>query len=265
MKTLSFNQRFNISVNLPETQRRFVNRVKNYIFDSFFEHDIEEKIVRGQVLWQIANDFGEEYDWNNWFDHYVEGDFELCLHALESSYSGLESQRDKTELESLIKYVMGLSEIDLGIIWRKGIFLPKGAKILDMALVNDNLDWLADIKYKNVYLPFEKALKHFLDMNKRPELGFDVVTDMYEALESLAKILTGRKTKDLSANAELFITKLAVSEEFKPLLKGYVLFANNYRHGSDSLEGKKSIPRFEVESFIYLTGLFIRLAKEATA
>ncbi len=265
MTELPFHKRFNIGIDIREAQRRFVNRVKNHIFDNLFQHDVEENIVRGHVLWQIANDLGEEYEWNSWFDDYVEDDFEKCLHALESSYSGLKSQKHQVELEGLINDVIGLSEIDLGIEWRKGVFLPRGATLLDKALVNDNLDWLVGSKFKNVYKPFEKALRHFLESNKRPELGFDVVTDMYEALEALAKIVTGRKTKDLSANLEQFIKKLNVSEEFKPLIKSYVLFANNYRHGSESLEGKRTIPKHEVESFIYLTGLFIRLAKEASA
>ena len=263
MTKIPFHKRFNISVDTKEAEKRFVNRVKNYIFDSLFQHDVEENIVRGDVLWQIANDFGDEYDWDNWFDYYVENDFQKCLQALESSYAALKSMKQRAELDNLIKYVVNMSEIDLGIYWRNGIFLKKGAKLLDEALVNDNLDWLIDHNFENVYKPFEKALRHFLELNKRPELGFDVVTDMYESLEALAKIITGRKTKDLSANVEHFIKAVNVSEDFKPLLKSYIVFANIYRHGTVSVQGKQLLPKHEVESFVYLTGLFIRLGKAA--
>ena len=102
MPKLPFHRRFNININIEEAQRRFVNRATNQIFGGLFEHDIDDEIVRSLVLWQIANDFGEEYSWDNWFDSYVEDDFEKCLHALESSYSALELTKHRSKLESLI-------------------------------------------------------------------------------------------------------------------------------------------------------------------
>jgi hypothetical protein len=98
-----------------------------------------------------------------------------------------------------------------------------------------------------------------LESDKRPELLSDVITDMYEALESLATIITG-KDKDLSANRELFVKKLRVSENYKTILKEYISYANDFRHGSSQDSQKPSPSNHEVESFIYLTGAFIRLA-----
>jgi hypothetical protein len=187
MKKLPFHKRFGISLDLSEVQRRFVNRTKNHIFDGLFQHDIEEKTVRSRVLWRVANDLGEEYDWNQWFDDYIEDDYQNCLRALEAAYSGLGSKKHRNLLNRLIRDILDSSEIDLSIEWRDGIFLPKGAKILDTVLINDNLDWLAEQKFENVYKPFEKALRHFLASRKRPELRFDVVTDMYEALECICE------------------------------------------------------------------------------
>jgi hypothetical protein len=83
---------------------------------------------------------------------------------------------------------------------------------------------------------------------------------MYEALEALAKIVTGRPDKDLSANRELFIKKVKASDEYKQLLKDYIDYANKFRHAVKEGESRPKLTEKEAESFIYLTGLFIRLA-----
>jgi hypothetical protein len=82
---------------------------------------------------------------------------------------------------------------------------------------------------------------------------------MYEALEAVGKIITGRD-KDLSANAELMISKFSVSEEYKLVLKAYITYANEFRHGIEKGQKKPNPTSKEVEAFIYLTGTFVRLA-----
>ena len=82
---------------------------------------------------------------------------------------------------------------------------------------------------------------------------------MYEALEALAKIVTGRG-RDLSGNAELFIKKLRASQGYKKILKDYISYANEFRHAQQEEKKKPARSISEVESFVYLTGLFIRLA-----
>jgi len=86
---------------------------------------------------------------------------------------------------------------------------------------------------------------------------------MYEALEALAKIVTGRD-KDLSANAESFLKNLSISEPYKKLPKEYISYANNFRHAAATNAKKPNLSMAEVESFTYLTGVFIRLAIEAS-
>ena len=58
----------------------------------------------------------------------------------------------------------------------------------------------------------------------------DVVTEMYESLEVLAKTVTGRGDKDLSGNSELFIKAIQVSDIYKPILKECVVYGNKIRH-----------------------------------
>ena len=262
----NFLKRFNIQISVNDAQRRFINRVENQIFENFFQQDIEEKIVRSEILWKVAHELGEAYDWDKWFSSYYKLNYLPCLHTLEVSYSALKTKKQRTELSSLINFVLKSSEIDLGITWKDGIFVPKGALILNEGLVNENLKWLSEKKYENVYKPFEKAIRHYLEMTKQPELGFDVITDMYEALEALSKIVTKRPQKDLSANAEQFIQVLNVSTGYKDILKEYIRYANSFRHGLSDSSGRKHLQNSEVESFFYLTGLFIRLAvNNATA
>lgn len=88
---------------------------------------------------------------------------------------------------------------------------------------------------------------------------------MYEALEALAGIVTERPKPDLSRDSERFIKKVGASEAYKNLLREYVRYANTFRHGAapDTPKPPLSVP--EVESCIYLTGIFIRLAITAPA
>ena len=88
---------------------------------------------------------------------------------------------------------------------------------------------------------------------------------MYEALEALTKIVTNRPEKDLSANQELFIKRLKASEPYKKILKDYIEYANEFRHAQKAGEKRPDVSEAEVESFVYLTGLFVRLAMSGTS
>jgi len=166
----------------------------------------------------------------------------------------------QTAVGEELKAQLGKAEVDLGVKWENGLFYPSGAKLLDERLVNDSLGWLRDKKHRNVLDPFEKALRHLLEARKRPELAGDVVTDMYEALEALAGVLTGRAEKDLSANQELFIKAVKASDAYKKLLKDYIEYANLFRHAEKENKPRPKITLEEAESFVYLTGVFVRLA-----
>lgn len=257
-----FHQRFNIQVGIEEAQSRFINRVMNKI-----EQDLESLLKFGPVghnkeaMYNVASRLGVEYDVNRTFHKYVGNKFYDCLIVLEAIYEVFirENSYEAQKLVSLIQYAISLSETDIGIEWRDGVFWPSGAKLLDEALVNENLKWLADKGYHDVLVPFEKGLRHFLEAHSKPERLADTVTDVYEAVEALAKVVTGRD-RDLSSNAELFISKLKLSDYYKKMLKDYIDYANDYRHAAKLGEKKKPLVRNEVEAFIYMSGLFIRLA-----
>ena len=68
------------------------------------------------------------------------------------------------------------------------------------------------------------------------------------------------KNKELSANRELLLKEIKASSEYKIILKDYVDYACKFRHALEEGTTKPKIDKNEVESFIYLTGIFIRLA-----
>jgi hypothetical protein len=108
------------------------------------------------------------------------------------------------------KKLLAETEIDIGIRWEDGHFLPAGAPVLDSALVNNPLNLLNTPEYKGVSVAFGKGLDHFLHSTKNPSLLTDVLTDMYEALEAIAKLVC-QNEKELSANREGFISSLGLA------------------------------------------------------
>jgi hypothetical protein len=150
------------------------------------------------------------------------------------------------------------SEVDLGIRWVPPHFQRAGAEELDRVLVNDTLDWLNKQGYEAVVKPFGKGLRHLMESQKRPELRTDVMRDMYEALEALVRKVTGNDL-DLGRNNE-FIHAVKASNEYKPMLRNYIGYANLFRHPAKTNQTRPNPSERETESFVYLTGLFIRLA-----
>jgi hypothetical protein len=259
-----FEKRFDIPLALEDVKERFMNRIWNSLnqeFNLLVESSPFSEYL--PALRHVADGLGVMYHRNYGFGHYAGEDFNQLLNSLELLYAGLleyDRASDARTLESLIQSAISMSEIDLGIEWRNGIFQPSGANLLDEELVNEPMKWLADPKYKNVLQPFQKGLRHYLETTKDQSKLPDTITDMYEALEALAKIVTERPNKDLTANAQLFVSKLGLSEYYNKMLKDYIDYACDYRHGVEQTRERQLPKRNEVEAFIYTTGLFIRLA-----
>jgi hypothetical protein len=259
--TKKFNERFDIEVPIEEAKRRFINRVHNSLLgqEGLAGYDWP---VTGRA---VANALGELYAGGqlyhaSTFELYTRKEFHRTLQAIEALYgiSSVFAQR----VDGLVAEILSLCEIDLGIRWTKGRFLPSGAKILDDKLVNEVLNWLRVGTYQTVLTPFEKGLDHLLRSQAKPELLTDVVTDVYESLEALAKIVCSNE-KTLDANREMFISRVSASNEYKQILRDYCEYAHRFRHGASAPENKPTITHAETESFVYLTGLFIRLVISA--
>ena len=259
-----FHERFEIDLGVDEAKRRFVNRVLNFLLDDVRIIACEEYDPNGWALLgrHICSKLGERWNGPNCLSSVVKNDFEKCLQAIEALYA----HPNYVDLANDgITSILQDTEIDIGIRWEKGRFLPSGAPVLDEKLVNDVLGILSSSQHKGVSDPFRKGLDHFLHSTKKPALLADVLTDMHEALEALAKIICG-KDRDLSANRESFVSELKLADSYKRMLKEYIGYANDFaRHAGPDGKQKPLPARREVEGFMYLTGLFIRLAlcKEA--
>jgi predicted site-specific integrase-resolvase len=256
----SFEERFNISVNYDDAKKKFTNRVENVIWlnMSFKEGKENDKYIN--ILWDIANEFGEIYYTNSKITDYTKQSFTKTLHALEVAYSVLSTKKKKKELQQRIEYCLELSEIDLGVQWRNGIFIKTGAKELDETLINDVLEWLDEKEYRTVSIPFTKGIRLLIEAVNNEEKRRDVIRDMYEALEALSMIITGRTKKDLSSNMEKYLSQAKISDEYRRIFKEYIVYANRIRHATGKNDNLFHISYREVESFVYLTGIFIRIS-----
>jgi hypothetical protein len=257
----NFYKRFNIVVGIEALQQKFINRINILVMEEIVEKKIESPSF-DRIERNIAIKLGSDTKPDGYLPDYYENDYHNCLIVLEVIYNSLVKLGRKKIAQTIgiaIKEALQESEFDLGIEWKYGQFIPKGAVLLDKELINKDLDWLSEKKYHTVYTPFSLGLKHFLESGKKPDLLKNVVRDMYEALEALAKIITGRDSKDLSANKDLFISNVNASDDYKDILKTYITYANKYRHAESKNKERAELKRNEVESFIYLTGIFIRL------
>ena len=79
--------------------------------------------------------------------------------------------------------------------------------LLDKGHVTDPLNLLKQRGHATVTTPFEKALRHLLTGEKDSAILADAITDAYESLEAMAKIVTERHERDLSGNTELFLSR----------------------------------------------------------
>jgi hypothetical protein len=198
----------------------------------------------------------------------VDNDFLRCLHAVEGLYMGFPSGIFSSPYDSVLALnaavteTLAQSECDVGVTWENGVFQRKGAELLDQKLVNETLRWLSNPKYQSVLIPFQKGLSHLLEGTRDQQRYGDAVTDMYEALEAMAKIVTG-KAKDLSSLREEFIAKLKLPDAHKRMLKEYIDYGCDFRHALKSGEKRTWPLEHEAENFVYMTGLFIRLAIQA--
>jgi hypothetical protein len=260
--TEKFHERFNIPVNAEEARNRFVNRVYNDILSGFFYSFLMKErwdVVSMRVLTALGIKNQSSPAFYQW-EEKIGNDFWTNVRAAEAMYEAVSDMGVSQRLVKIIENILYLSEVDLGIRWHEGRFLPSGSPLLDEKLVNDVLNCLQPKKYEGVLKPFRKGLEDLLHSIKTSSRLADVVTEMYESLEALAKIVTGRGDKDLSANMEPFIRAVQVSDTYKPILKQYIAYGNKIRHAGKDGQPKPDLTRKEVESFVYLTGVFIRLA-----
>jgi hypothetical protein len=266
-KKRSLEARFDIEVPLDEAKRRFVNRAHNYIDDLYWgELDTNGRAILEFGVFQVLGKRKPKFDIESLAEE-IGDDFFQTLKAIEAMYrSEVAMFRWEDKIDRFVSDVLEEAETDLGVGWREGKFIKRGAALLDEALVDGPLHWLRQRGFKPVLDPFEKGLQILLEVHLKdqPQRLSDVVTDMYEALEALAKIVTGRSELTLDANREAFVRKIGASQEYARLLKEYIDYAHRFRHAPSDKRPRPPLTYPEAESFVYMTGVFLRLAMSAS-
>src|SRR5437870_1935069 len=145
-----FHQRFNISVDVDEARRRFVNRVYNAIFLQALDKiaGLYGLATRFQIECDACMILGIKYKTGNPLSTHIKEDFYEYLRAIEALYR--QPLVKGLGLDDIVKYILNESEIDLGVRWENGHFLSAGAPLLDEKLVNDVLGGLQDKSYDGV-------------------------------------------------------------------------------------------------------------------
>ena len=183
-----------------------------------------------------------------------ENDFEKFILFLQSIFWLDLDSEVKEELYLGFKEDIKLSMLDIRIGKTSSgiIFYPKGAKLLDEKLVNENLGWLTS--YPTAYENFKSALeKHQNKIYQR-----NLIDDLRLSLESILKRILnnrGRLEKQEKLLGE-YLEREKVPKELRnmywQLIDYYAKYQNNYAKHDDKVNSS------EVEFMIYLTGTFIR-------
>ncbi|MBA3967690.1 MAG: hypothetical protein H0X47_18305, partial [Nitrospirales bacterium] len=197
-----FQERFGLDLGVNEAKRRFVNRVLNFLIHEIHIVACQRYSIDGWISLErhICSKLGEQWRSSGCLSSVINNDFEKSLQAIEALYA----HSNFVDLANDgITSILQDTEIDIGIRWENGRFLPSGAPVLDQKLVDDVLGILSSSQYKGISDAFMKGLGHFLNSIRKPELFSDVLTDMYDALEALAKIICNNDL-DLSVNREKF-------------------------------------------------------------
>ncbi len=254
-----FHQSFGIQVGIDEAKHCFVNRAHNLIIFDILKKDEEEYGFdhASDLERNVCDKLGKGWRGRGCMSTILGEDFLLHIRALEALYKHPNSPK---KVGTAARQFLKDSEVDLGIRWRRGQFRTSGSALLDKKTVNDVLMILDNPAHAGAAQVFHKGLDHFLHSTKKHELLSDVVNRMYESLEATAKVICDND-KDLTGNAESFVSKVKLPDPYKRLLKEYMKYANDlHRHEAEKGKPKAPPSHREVEGFMYLTGIFIRLA-----
>jgi hypothetical protein len=264
-----FNEAFSINDDLPTEQIRFVERINQTAFDDIekLRYGPSYQDIFGAVCYLLGTNAKERISKANRMNYsstifvpplrsLTQDDFMQTIKVLGFLHEAL--ARAPGERETLSSYIEGAlsnATIDLGVAWKEGMFYPNGARELDKGLIEEPLKWLAH--FPNERADYLKALTAYT--SKRWD---DVVGNCYVAVEGMARQILGNK-KVLENNREDLMKKIGLSQEWKALLSNFINYANEFkRHAS---EKRHDLNPVEVEGFLYMSGVILRMAILATS
>ena len=136
---------------------------------------------------------------------------------------------------------------------------PTGAELLDDAVVEANLVWLA--RYPDVLKPFREALN--LYMSKDPNQYRNMLDNLRFALEQMLRVVL-RNQKTLENQKEEFLRWLKEKDVHSQIGNMYhsLLFGGFAKYQNDAVKHREdAYTASEVEFVLYATGTFLRLVQ----
>jgi hypothetical protein len=265
MSIKEFDRKFNIPINLEEEKRRFVNRIEERVFNNLMMRENysthsgyhEYKNLFEQVCYELGENsekiIGPHIAVYNGIPNLkvlCDNDFLKTLRVLVAAYKVYEPYPHTQKIIDIsILDALHRSNLNLGIQWSHGIFYPTGEELLDRELVEEALTSLSEFPDE------QKDIKEALD-NLNAQRSSGVVENCYLAMEGLArKVLKNNKT--LLNNKPDLLKALGISRYWGNILSAFIEYANEYRRHAG--EDRHNLKAHEVEAFLYLTCLLIRM------
>jgi hypothetical protein len=259
-----FNKVFGIRDDLDTEQRRFVERINQTVFARIekFHYPVSYQAIFEIVCYWLGINPNDRISKANQMNYgsetlvpslrsLTQDEFMETLKVLGFLYKALDKNPEAQQsLSRSIKVALSNATIDLEVAWNNGMFYPAGARELDEKLIEEPFKWLDD--FPNEKADYLKAVTGYA--NKRLD---EVIINCYVAVEGIARAVLGNK-KTLDNNRERLMKTLGLSQEWKALLNNFITYANEFeRHAS---ENRHSLNPIEVEGFLYLTGILLRMA-----
>jgi hypothetical protein len=268
-----FKDRFNLPDSLKEAEDRFINRTHSFLIKFFHNYQIQSSRVVGvvnrrniykdteeNVAYRLGKKVGTRV-----FDDYLKQNIYNCMEILEILNPLFKSKISANYYKYFIDFIIQSVELEpkLNLRWVNDCFLPGGAKELDKNLVDDVLDWLSEPKYHNIRNHYASGLSYLLRGKTDVNDLISSIHDAYKTVETLSQFVL-KNQKKLADNREKFISELKLSRDYsdfmRSTLKEYIALGDKYRHGNVNSNDERKLKYDEVESFVYFTGVIIRLA-----
>ena len=259
-----FNKIFGITDDLATEQQRFVQRINQTALREIEGRKHSYRGVFESVCYWMgvnAHDLILDASRNTYGGVVVPGlrtltrdNFTETLKISVLLYAALDkAPEEQRQLAFWVEAALGHATSDLGVRWHEGMFYPSGAKELDEPLIEEPLQWLNDFPAEKA--DYLKALRDYAAKNYG-----DVVGNCYNVVEGVARNVL-RNTKTLENNREELLKTIQLSQQWKGLLSNFINYANEFkRHAS---EKRHDVNPIEVEGFLYMTGLLVRMIVEA--
>lgn len=251
-----FNKNFGITSSVEEEKKAFINRIE-VLLEGLRTHSDNYDSIYSTICLQLGLNGKKIIDENPNDSDYIPDLLDLLpkdfLNTLKIIIAFRNYYRYDIEMftfvDESIEMILNLSNVDLGISYKSGMFFPKGEELLDKELIGYSLNSLEAFPNENKDL--HNALASY-----RADSKYGVIENCYRCLEGLGRQILGNN-KTLIDNKSEIIKSAGLSDHWKKILGSYIDYGNEYgRHAS---EKRHDFNKSEVEAYLYTTCTFIRL------